>query len=753
MNFDKLSISSEMKTNKNLILSITSLVMGLLTQSTLANKWKLAVPLSTVVKEIPQLKQLFLDTILSNIKELYNTFDVYIQKIGNLQHVFFVLSFLKVLSIHGSPDIFEKRLLDILTEPMNTHNPESIIKYLIDTNSMCFDNLFKPKSLRCTTVTGNKPKIVPGIEIENEFVLVNNMYEKMYIWGKSGLCIEILRSGYGIFKNLNNEITLHRNSFDKHTLNVLRDTRDLQKVTQSISDLSFTFEDKSEAQIFFNACQNKIRISQSVNVIALNYADIDEFSQEEQGESVSSADDKSVPEVKDTSEKVNNTDTTSSQPLVKLSSDPVTPEQMGKIYQTDEWKLKDPSASGEVVIELSPNDSSALEVSVEPELSPIVLAQQRRQLRTASKIQHNSSDKKEVSKFHPVGREAPSLIITKSQHKIAKGKNQSDVTRGLLVNKNDKVIKGSEATTKSNINILNSIFDIGSKVTNKRLKKGIPKNKKVALKQVKGANIKDAVIIESQDNPIGKDCPQKTETSEKLPQTMGPTLRTRLQRKAKVKANKVNKDSGHRPSLPTKGADSSLSKELSHQKNSRGQVPLQLENKTVLVNEDTTEPSGTTENNNVSISAVENGVHNKSHAGAETSHNETLNSALQESTTIVNSKPPISVAISADAGSILDPHSFTDLLQAQINNSVSAFTSDFTNKLQIVNEELNTKLLNDLTKKYEFAIRDIRSKFEEDTQNILHFVSDLPSLLMLPESELRQRIQDCIPPSEHGKLK
>ena len=747
MAFDRLSITTELRTDKDILLSVAYLTVELLTPSTHITKWKLCLPLMNMIKEVSEIRYELSESITTNIRELYGTFDEYMCKVQNLQHIFFVITFLKELNITPTPGIFDKKLLNVLSAPLGRDRSDTILKFLLESNKSLFHCIFQPVSLRCTSLTGSDPIIITGIRFSDyeASILINLVYDKVYIWGGSGLCIELNRSDYSIFKNLKNEITLHRDKFETNSLNILRNSQCLQKFSHSLSDLSFNFKDRDNAQVFFDACQNKVKISQSANIIALDYADYDELSEDEPVEEVTEdGNDRSVSEIKEPLEG-ENSEITSQQSLVRLMSDPVTPNGTEKRNQTDEWQLKDPSASEQEAISSEKDTSVSLEVSVEPEPSPTVLAQERRKTRALTKERNEGPEQSTDTTINTSVRHAPSLIITKCEHKITKREKQNEITRDLRVNKKDKVTKPDVNTTRTNINLLNSIFDIGNASTTKRLKKNAPKNKSLAWKQQKLPNIKEYVTIESQDVVIRDDDQKNTVMPTEHPTTVGPALRTRLQRKGKPKTNKADQPSDNRFSLITKTSDS-VAKEKESDPNAK-KKDLQISEGqicTVPMESNTALPNANMEKTNLALHKRQNDNNNRPSASEETHNNELTTSALQESTTIVNSKTPMKSFPAGLSAPMLDPHSFTDLLQAQINNSVSAFTSDLTKKLQIVNEELNTKILADLSKKYEAVIQDMRSKFEGDTQNILRFISDLPSLLLLPESDLRQRIHDCV---------
>lgn len=89
---------------------------------------------------------------------------------------------------------------------------------------------------------------------------------------------------------------------------------------------------------------------------------------------------------------------------------------------------------------------------------------------------------------------------------------------------------------------------------------------------------------------------------------------------------------------------------------------------------------------------------------------------------------------------------YTVTLQNEIYKSVNIFSDDLVSKIRLINEEINKKVTNDLTHKYERIFEDLKTSFQKDVDEVCGFVNAVKGLLCLPEKELveyiRQRTTD-----------
>lgn len=79
---------------------------------------------------------------------------------------------------------------------------------------------------------------------------------------------------------------------------------------------------------------------------------------------------------------------------------------------------------------------------------------------------------------------------------------------------------------------------------------------------------------------------------------------------------------------------------------------------------------------------------------------------------------------------------YTNTLQRQIYESITSFSNQLVKKIHIINDEINKKVMTDLTSKYETLFNDLRDSFQSDVDEMCGFIVDVKGLLNLPEQEL-----------------
>lgn len=79
---------------------------------------------------------------------------------------------------------------------------------------------------------------------------------------------------------------------------------------------------------------------------------------------------------------------------------------------------------------------------------------------------------------------------------------------------------------------------------------------------------------------------------------------------------------------------------------------------------------------------------------------------------------------------------YTNTLQRQIFESITTFSNQLVKKIHIINDEINKKVMTDLTSKYETLFNDLRDSFQSDVDEMCGFIVDVKGLLNLPEQEL-----------------
>lgn len=86
--------------------------------------------------------------------------------------------------------------------------------------------------------------------------------------------------------------------------------------------------------------------------------------------------------------------------------------------------------------------------------------------------------------------------------------------------------------------------------------------------------------------------------------------------------------------------------------------------------------------------------------------------------------------------------SFTEKLQEQIFSSITNFSTDLIRKITIINEEMNKKIVRELSGKYQNLFMELQESFRHDISEMSKFVIEIKDLLHLPENELVQVIRN-----------
>lgn len=85
---------------------------------------------------------------------------------------------------------------------------------------------------------------------------------------------------------------------------------------------------------------------------------------------------------------------------------------------------------------------------------------------------------------------------------------------------------------------------------------------------------------------------------------------------------------------------------------------------------------------------------------------------------------------------------YTSTLQKQIYESINAFSAQLVTKIEIINDEINKKVMADLANKYENLFRELKGNFQKDVDEVCSFIHDVKGLLNLPEQELVKRLKE-----------
>ncbi|KAH3903290.1 Red1p SCDLUD_000915 [Saccharomycodes ludwigii] len=92
-----------------------------------------------------------------------------------------------------------------------------------------------------------------------------------------------------------------------------------------------------------------------------------------------------------------------------------------------------------------------------------------------------------------------------------------------------------------------------------------------------------------------------------------------------------------------------------------------------------------------------------------------------------------------DNTSIISP-TITEQLQYQIYNSIKGFSIELTNKMNIINEELNKRITKEFSNKYINLFHQLQENFASDVKGMIDFINEIQGMLHLPEKQLLECI-------------
>lgn len=687
------------------------------------SNWKLLILLHKAIRIIPDLEPFYEDHIIAVLESNYKNFQEFLNDLNNLQQSYFFLNLLINIKLRNKNNYFGNIVEELsIKNTIKQDITATMLLFLLENTYQNSDTIFLPSKINSKITQNGKTTELKALQFANRksSFVIQCIYDKIYIWEGSNSCIELCRSNFDVVKNLRSEVSLQVNFENEPEVNILNTNLNLKHITSKIMSFHIAFQSFNESELFFYKNKISQRISQAISVISLNYLDFGNDSENEIEKQSYNEEITSLPEeLKETETKetrIENQKLSQMKPATQL----ITPENSDMRARTDEWEIRESiiPTDGKNSFEIEDVKSFVTE-DLQLENSPIVLAQKRKMAREATRTLNEVA-----SNFDLEGREAnnnnSSLVITKLQKDLTKHKFQTNGPPSEKINKTDKVTTNNRSIDHKNISLLNTIFNSNTCSTSKRYKNKILK--KANLKKQKTLNnIKQVITIPSQDVQS-----IQTETLKENPRELaiipedGPALRTRAQKiETKIKKNDVtNKRTKQRDNEKISGAivkknpeKSEVEIEVSRDSNLPS-IPFPKKQKTKR-------------------------------------QDKKDNSVLQESTTIINTgiAKPTNIC-NPDLFLQNQSQSFTNHLQDQINNSIAMFSNDLIRKLSLINEEINHKILSDLSLRYQNSIQDLRMKFENDTEQILGFISEIKSLLNLPEEELVSRIRNGILPSK-----
>lgn len=104
--------------------------------------------------------------------------------------------------------------------------------------------------------------------------------------------------------------------------------------------------------------------------------------------------------------------------------------------------------------------------------------------------------------------------------------------------------------------------------------------------------------------------------------------------------------------------------------------------------------------------------------------------------------PALSNNEATTSSAVTLPYDFTNLLQKQIEHSVSSFAREFANKVNMINQEVKQTLIKPLLSKYTKKIEELQEEFQRDTDSVVINFQDMVTKLHLNQKDLFQFLEN-----------
>ncbi|SMN18913.1 similar to Saccharomyces cerevisiae YLR263W RED1 Protein component of the synaptonemal complex axial elements, involved in chromosome segregation during the first meiotic division [Maudiozyma saulgeensis] len=709
---DPISIKNELLNDSKFNDTLSSLINVTFEIPCKGENWKLCILFIKIINQIPSISDFFLQNIINKIDSYKISFQLFCENCSNLQQLIFIMLLLSKINLSKRKNYFGNKLYQILNPKFNNdwHSQEKILLYVlkIQQKSGSINPIFKPTNVYYKySETG----LNNDLEINNNnwFSFIQFVRDKMYLWSNFGLCVEFYRPSIYTFKNLKEEIIFQlQNETSINLINNSNNSDQFQKDLKKIKYLQIIFDNNSFRDEFFTFCKKRQKISQSIGIISLNYLDIEEEHDPNVPEGSNGDNSEIITSLPEVINKMIDDGKELNVPKInqvfsKPSTQLATPDDSDQRDNLDEWKIDETPV--EVQSMIIPKQRNAEDVTVSKVKSTRIEVENTTDISKKIEEDKNPEDL-------PLIPNNSSLEITKFETNITNHKIQKAEKRVAAVNKKTEVINNN----KKNISILNNIFKVDAKKPNKRLKNKVIKKRIKAPRQAKLSNVQQIITIPSQDinSKDAKSIPSNIDKKYD-----GPVLRTRA-------LKKVNAVSCAKETKPIK---TSINVPITKQKDNNS-----IHISPVITSDSKEDLVFETGNNNVlNVNDVSEQNHSKD-------DKDKMN-ILQESTTIINTTPSNLLTAQICNTSLFDTQNFTNELQAQINRSVLTFSNELTRKLDIINDEMNNRILKDLSTKYQGLIEEFQTKFQNDTEKIFQFISNFQHLLLLPEDELKNEIR------------
>ncbi|KOG97952.1 Red1p [Saccharomyces eubayanus] len=575
-------------------------------------------------------------------------------------------------------------------------------------------------------------------ECGNSFYFIQCIYNKLYLWLDEKVLLEFERKSIKIIKNLKNKIQIKL----KHPFHECANTTadDIAILFNKVRGFQLEFEDNKSGEAFFHKVNNVPKISEVQKFLVLDYIEEEPEDEDEEEENLGRA---GLQREGEEEESLDELSTSMSFPI--KSSVPhnrnekvqlATPDRSISI-RSDEWDLKsntEDEGNDVAIPNLKINTSKEgkkeddfVQIDSE-EQSPIVSAQIRKMRRESTKtleILRQDFEDREVEnrddspeQLHSPFVNPSSLIVGKSS--IVEHREKLDFAHKVT---ETTKLKSNGSIKKRDINVLDTIFGLPPP---KRPKQS---NKKDNKQQKTLTNFKPIIDVPSQDKRILRsNAPSKPKSIKKS--------KLRVSKKAvDKKSTEPDTETGKLDKLPASTEDGKTVIEIAKKKDSaineehdnpqeKGSPGIN-ESKEITQNDSKITPEPRINDTFLKSSVIEN----------RTPESKECNiTNILESTTVVDLFSPHESSASGQ-------NSFTNKLQEQIYKSINHFSNELVRKISIINQELNIRILKELSEKYQKLFSELQDSFQNDTNEMLKFVGEIKGMINLPEEQLIHAIR------------
>lgn len=579
------------------------------------------------------------------------------------------------------------------------------------------ENVMRVDNISYGTNVGNSgiKRFKSGKNSKNhEYCYIQAISDRIYLWDGEGLFLELNRRYVEVVKTLKGYIRI--NVKDSNGIN--SPDRTWLKVFQRTKWFQLQSEDKNACEQFYTNVTSFRKVSEVQTFLLLSNIDEDE--------------EEATYLTQDVSRKAQSE-----------NSQLATPDQSDAKIRTDEWDINLSSdlqgTREEVRPRITPEHTDENNLSLaakgieHEEQSPLVLAQKRKMIRETSRtlellkkefagetnVQNATIEEIES---RVVAERSPSLIITKFDDK---NRGSDEIAEKSTKGKSSKppapappssslpplMDKNVRSIGKKDINVLDTIF-------------GTPPSNKKRNRQRELNNFKPVIDVHSQDIPKVQTRSNKKKGKPFIGDKNSSTSKASKGDSHPTKFEREKKQQMHPPKAPPL-KKTKPSPESAKEPEPPAQAQTQKEPSTHHPVQEVASASTPALVPNQILPAATN-------IPVTDSKVDTSNTSY-DSTTIVappSNRTPFSLN-----------NAFTNKLQEQIYSSITLFSNELLRKMDIINKELNLKIVKELSEKYQNLFQELQASFRNDTEEMSSFVSEIKDMLNLPEEQLVQFIR------------